>query len=97
MSAWDELRDYEAAQNTAHHQADDATVGTADQAIKFAISGKCEDADTFLRAWKRGDLKEWPEFIAALREDAPPEIDRMIHKSMSKDFERRGEAMREDR
>ena len=41
-------------------------VGTAQDAIDFALGCSCEEADTFLRAWSQGRLDEWPEYLAAL-------------------------------
>jgi len=39
--------------------------GTANQAIAFAIDGMngwCSEPEVFLKAWREGDLTEWPEF-----------------------------------
>ena len=42
--------------------------GTALQAIEYALNeiGDCEGVD-FLRAWREGDLGEWPEFYDWLK------------------------------
>ncbi len=45
--------------------------GTAAQAIEYALEviprSDCPEPDTFLRAWREGDLEEWPEFYDWLR------------------------------
>lgn len=45
--------------------------GTAVQAIEYALEqvGDCEAVD-FLRAWREGDLDEWPEFYPWLKGQA---------------------------
>lgn len=41
--------------------------GTAIQAINFALNFKlCCEPDTFLRSWREGDLRDWPEFYGWL-------------------------------
>lgn len=42
--------------------------GSPLDAIDFAMTSKCEDSDTFLRAWYEGSLDEWPEFYEWLAE-----------------------------
>jgi hypothetical protein len=46
--------------------------GTAAQAIEFALdSGDSYlEVDTFLRAWREGDLDEWPEFYEWLEQQS---------------------------
>lgn len=47
--------------------------GTAVDAINFAVDevpfGECPEPDTFLRAWREGDLEEWPEFYEWLAKE----------------------------
>jgi len=44
--------------------------GTAGQAIEFALdkTDYYHEMDDFLRAWREGDLGEWPEFYEWLAE-----------------------------
>jgi hypothetical protein len=43
--------------------------GTATQAIDYAIDHEGSAfADAFLRAWREGDLDEWPDFYAWLKQ-----------------------------
>jgi hypothetical protein len=44
--------------------------GTAVDALDFILDhADCStEVDTFLRAWREGDLDEWPEFYSWLRE-----------------------------
>jgi hypothetical protein len=47
--------------------------GTANQAIDFALS-EAHETYEFLKAWREGDLEEWPEFYVWL--SLNPENDR---------------------
>jgi hypothetical protein len=42
--------------------------GTAGQALEYALDhmDNYADMDVFLRAWREGDLDEWPEFYTWL-------------------------------
>lgn len=42
--------------------------GRAEDAINFAIDQLDAEQDTFLRAWRSGDLSEFPDFYDWLRE-----------------------------
>lgn len=47
--------------------------GKTTDALDFALDWTvCDDSETFLRCWREGDLKEWPEFYTwlAVREAA---------------------------
>lgn len=45
-------------------KAGDAYCGTALEAINFALDrvGDYDNSVEFLRAWREGNLREWPEF-----------------------------------
>ncbi|UYW34429.1 hypothetical protein [Methylorubrum extorquens] len=61
------------AQGAEH--PDDSTIGTAVQAIEWAIGiDDHYDRLEFLKAWSEGDLKEWPDFATFVHgtEPAPP-------------------------
>ncbi len=47
--------------------------GTAVQAINYALDHEPDDGMTFLKAWREGDLGEWPEFYAWLAPVTPIE------------------------
>ena len=46
--------------------------GTGEQAIEWALdhgpSFACEYGDAFLRAWREGDLAEYPDYYAWLKD-----------------------------